>query len=253
MTVIDKRNVAIITTAVYVALMAIGMYTSNHIFGYSYGEPEMFYVIIFFEIVMTLLGLYVTKKHFGWTNVGFNNINYQALRWFYPFIFIIVLLLIGYASALIEAIESLSSADWRLLTITLIGTALVGLSEELVFRGIVLRGFLGRNSLFSSMLLSAVLFSLLHAVNILGGVPVSAALIQLALTFLFGMVFAPLAIKIGSLSPLIIYHWLWDFCIISAPLIGFEHAVITVSALAIEIILCIALWLSFKSRKTCTI
>lgn len=244
----NKRKIATITATLYIALMAVGMYTAYHIFGYSYDQPEVLYIISLFEIAMSLFALYVAKTYFGWRNVGFGKINNQAFRWFYPFVIIIVALLVAYLKTLSTTAHLLSTKEWGLIMVIFLGTGLVGLSEELMFRGIVLRGLLEKNSLFVSMLLSALLFSLLHAVNVLAGLPISSMVMQLILTFLFGMVFAPMAIKIGNITPLIIYHWLWDFCLISAPLIGFEHRNITTGALIIEMMLCIALWISLKKR-----
>lgn len=58
--------------------------------------------------------------------------------------------------------------------------------------------------------LSFSAFSLLHAVNVLGGQSVGAVAIQLVLTFFVGILFAVLYIQTKSLPALIAFHWLWD-------------------------------------------
>jgi uncharacterized protein len=56
------------------------------------------------------------------------------------------------------------------------------------------------------MLARAMAFSLLHAVNVFGGVSLLSMCIQLVLTFLFGFLFAPLMIELNNILPLIIFH-----------------------------------------------
>ncbi|MUG91735.1 hypothetical protein F7734_04265 [Scytonema sp. UIC 10036] len=56
------------------------------------------------------------------------------------------------------------------------------------------------------MLASAMAFSLLHDVNVFGGVTLPSMCIQLVLTFLFEFLFALLMIKLNNILPLIIFH-----------------------------------------------
>lgn len=119
-----------------------------------------------------------------------------------------------------------------------------------MYRGIVLHAFLTTNRVRWAMLVSAIAFSLLHAVNVFGGVALLGVPMQLIMTFLFGFLLAPLMLKLNNIVPLIIFHWLWDFVLFAAPLLG-EQTNTAVNAIAflnipIEIIIGIVLWLQIK-------
>jgi membrane protease YdiL (CAAX protease family) len=92
---------------------------------------------------------------------------------------------------------------------------MVGIGEELAFRGILLHSFLGegasRGRVALAMLVSAVGFSLLHSINYFGGQSLPATVEQMGYTFLWGLMFAPLMLRLKSIVPLMIVHWLWDF------------------------------------------
>jgi membrane protease YdiL (CAAX protease family) len=154
----------------------------------------------------------------------------------------------------------LSAAQWQLFAIAGFTTLLVGLGEETMYRGIVLHAFLTTNRVRWAMLVSAIGFSLLHAVNVFGGVPLLTVPAQLISTFLFGFLLAPLMLKLNNIVPLMIFHWLWDFVLFVSPLVG-EQTYTYVSAIAlinipIEIIVGIVLWLQVKQvpeRAICPI
>lgn len=92
-----------------------------------------------------------------------------------------------------------------------VNTLLVGISEELMFRGILLRGALSRMTIWRAIWLSCILFGLIHALNVLITGDLPAALIQAVAAFMSGVMFMALRIRTGSLYPLIIVHALWDF------------------------------------------
>ena len=80
-----------------------------------------------------------------------------------------------------------------------------------MFRGILLPLFLERWSPFRAVMASSFFFSIFHLVNVFGGLPFSQALIQLANSFLMGIAFAFIALELGRLWPLIIFHFCYDF------------------------------------------
>ena len=97
------------------------------------------------------------------------------------------------------------------------------------------------------MVISSVGFSLLHAVNIFGGVEPIGVPLQLAMTLLFGMVLAPIALLVGSLTPLIIFHALWDFTTIAGSMLGVNTGVMLANS-GVAIVVSIILW-GFVIRK----
>jgi hypothetical protein len=100
------------------------------------------------------------------------------------------------------------------------------------------------------MFVSAIAFSLLHAVNVFGGMALLNVPMQLIMTFLFGFLLAPLMLKLNNIVPLILFHWLWDFVLFAAPLLGEQTnaAVIAIAFLhiPIEIVVGTVLWLQTK-------
>ena len=114
---------------------------------------------------------------------------------------------------------SLSATQWQLFAVAGFTTLLVGVVEETMYRGIVLHAFLTTHPVCWAMLVRAIGFSLLHAVNVFGGVPLLSSPMQLIMTFLFGFFFAPLMLKLNNILPLTIFYWLWDFVLFAAPLV----------------------------------
>ncbi len=106
---------------------------------------------------------------------------------------------------------------------------MVGVSEELMFRGIVvLHGALKDTSVIKSVIISAIVFSLLHSINVLGGNSLQEMIMQLGFTFVMGMFLGLIILKVNSLIPLIIFHWLWDFSLISSNIINSQNAIINI-------------------------
>ncbi len=194
---------AVLAALGYIAIMALGMFTTGHVFGITYGDPEMVYVLVFFEVAMSIYAVVMARRIFGHWHCGFGPIDWRGMWWLAPSFLVIAAL---FAAALFTGTVSVS-----LLVLTIIVTMiLVGFSEELMFRGIVLNGALREVSVPKAILISAALFSSLHAVNVLALAPLDAMVQQLVLTFIFGLVMACFALRVNSLVPLIVFHALWD-------------------------------------------
>ena len=166
-------------------------------------NQHMVYVLVFFEAVMSLYAVVMARRIFGHWNCGFSQIDWRGTWWLLPNFVIIAAL---FAIALHSDTAELS----RLALVIIVTTALVGFSEELMFRGIVFQGGLREMSTGKAILVSAMLFSLLHSVNVLAFVPLQGMLMQLALTFVFGLAMACYVLRIKSLLPLMVFHALWD-------------------------------------------
>jgi len=126
--------------------------------------------------------------------------NTRAAWWFLPPVLTVLLVLV---TGGVTVSPSLAGA-YLFLCLA------VALNEEVFFRGLVLallrpRGT--RTALFGS----AVLFGILHLANLAGGQATGATLLQLAFAALFGFVAAELVIVSGSLWPVLLWHFAWDF------------------------------------------
>ncbi|ACV23222.1 CPBP family intramembrane glutamic endopeptidase [Slackia heliotrinireducens] len=95
---------------------------------------------------------------------------------------------------------------------------LVGVAEETMFRRILfirLLGLFQGQSFTKPLLISAACFSLLHAVNIFGGLPAPQVLMQIAATFVAGLFYVLMFDYTRNIHLLIVMHFLWDYILFS--------------------------------------
>lgn len=234
--------------ALYTAIIGVGIATMYHGYGYTYGQPEMVKVLLWFEILGAAFLIWVVRRHGGLRSCGFGPIRWGQMIWVVPSFAVVGLMTIRFVPAL--AGGGLSPDQWLMIGTILAVTVLVGFAEELAFRGILLRGALRGRSVRKAMLISAIGFSLLHAVNVLGGFAPSSVVVQLLLTLIWGLFFAPVALRLGSLWPLVLFHFLWDFLLVSGLYLNVDYTVdiagtpVPASSLgiAIHIFLAVVLW-----------
>ncbi len=239
--------------AVYIALMAVGMAVMHHGFGFTYGAPEMAYVILPVEVVLSAWAVLAARRQGGWKALTLGRPSRAGLLWLLPLALPMLATAALVGVDLVRAAPALQPDQWRLLAVVAGCTALVGFSEELVFRGLLLRGAWRLSGLFHAMLVSAAGFSLLHSVNVLGGSTPGQVGIQLGFTLLFGLLFAPLAVKVGALWPLMVLHFLWDFSLYAAPLLpGGAVPAVSAAILPIQLLLGPVLWWSLRAHRGLT-
>jgi len=244
----SKPQIAIAAAVLYTAIMGGAMFYMKAFRVITYGEPEIMTVFWIVLIGLNLLNVFWVTRYFGWQAIGFRPLDRKQLLWFLPSIAVLIAMWVVCLTGLSQT--SLSAAQWQLFAVAGFTTLLVGLGEEIMYRGIVLHAFLTTGRVRWAMLVSAIAFSLLHAVNFLGGYPLQAVPIQLLNTFQFGFFFAPLMLKLNNILTLMLFHWLWDFVLFSAPLLG-EQTSAAVNAIAllhipIEIVVGTVLWLQTK-------
>lgn len=245
---ISKQKVALTGAVIYTLLIGLGMFISFHVRGISYDNPKIMNTLGVVEILLTLWTLFLGMRYFSFKEAGFSSIEKKQLWWLLPSFAIIIAMIVAGADALSS--KDISSEQIQQITIIGIATFLVGFSEELMYRGIVLNAFLETYSKTKAVVISAVAFSLLHSVNIFGGLAFQFMLMQLVLTFLFGLFSALIFIRIKNLIPLIIFHWLWDFCTISNGVINGESLITKIASvhLLIQFILIIVLFLFLNTN-----
>lgn len=92
-----------------------------------------------------------------------------------------------------------------------IGTALVGFSEEIAYRGLAVVGFRGGYSEVKVWLFSAILFGLLHGVNVVLGQGAGPTIQQVIFAFVLGSVFYAIRRITGTIIIPMVIHAIWDF------------------------------------------
>jgi membrane protease YdiL (CAAX protease family) len=240
---------AVAAAAAYIGLMAVGMAVMHHGFGYAYTQPEMVRVIGPVQLVLAAWAIQAARRQGGWRQVGFGRLDRRALWWLLPFAAPLAVGLASLAGGLARLGPQLDPGRWALLALVAGTTGLVGFAEELMFRGVLLHGAWRGGGLFRAMATSAVGFSLLHAVNLLGGAPAPAVGIQLLTTLVFGLAFAPIAVKLGSLWPLIVLHGLWDFMLLAHQVLPLEPPLTVVLMTPLLLACAPVLWWSLRSRR----
>lgn len=126
-----------------------------------------------------------------------------------PLLYALLMLLVAWAG------------DWpvpQALLIVAVNTALVAVSEELMFRAILLQGLRKRYALWPAVLISSALFGVVHTVNGLAGGDLGAALWQATAAFLQGIAYAAIRLRTRSVWPMTVVHGVWDFALVSSML-----------------------------------
>lgn len=112
--------------------------------------------------------------------------------------------------------------------VLLLFTLLVGLNEEMYFRGLVF-GYLNRISTKTAIIGSSVIFGVLHAVTALNGKNMGLVLLQVGFAFLAGVVLVQIVVLTKSLWPGILWHIVHNFLSFSTEDVFDEKAIIVVS------------------------
>lgn len=240
----DRKLIGITAALAYIAIMGGGMlYLTAQ--GITYGSPDMFNTFWPIMILLNVINIFFVIRFLGWRNAGFGRLNATQLIWLLPFVSLLAYK--WYVSLGAMSAFPFDSPQWNTFVFFGFVTLLIGTGEELAFRGILLHSFLGvessRSGTALAMFVSAAGFSLLHSVNYFGGEPLPEVLNQLFYTFCWGMMFAPLMLRVKNIIPLMIVHWQWDFVQFST-LISEDVAILKYDYLQtpIEIITAIVLW-----------
>jgi len=159
----------------------------------------------FLLAALFLLALVVWQQ---WRDVGLNRLasgRSLLLTWL-PMLYIVV----GLGLAVVFGLPPAGVLLWILFN-----SFLVGLSEELMFRGVLLQALRRTVSIWPAVALTTLAFGAIHMLNVFMTGELRAALIQSAAAALSGLLFIALRLRTGSLWPCIIVHGLWDFATFS--------------------------------------
>lgn len=141
---------------------------------------------------------------FRWHDVGLNlpaDLRSLRVAWF-PALFVV---------AFIAIANTLGLPPPRVIGVLLFNCLVVGLSEELMFRGVLLQALRANVGLWPAILWSSLLFGSVHAVNVVVTGELAMALLQAMTATLSAFLFVAIRLRTGSLLPAIAVHGLWDF------------------------------------------
>ncbi len=128
-----------------------------------------------------------------------------------PPVSIVAVTWLGFVS--LEGGDVLRSSLWPIATLAL----MVGLFEELLFRGVLLHGLRAKFSAGWAIFASGVIFGLFHGVNALAGQDLTVTAIQIAGAGGLGLFFGAVTVQARSVWPAVALHALWDAFALSAP------------------------------------
>lgn len=115
-----------------------------------------------------------------------------------------------YIAGFVAVAASLGLPPLPVIGIIVLNCLLVGLSEELMFRGILLQAARAVLPFWSAVIGSTLVFGAVHSLNVLLTGELMPALVQSAAAFLSGFVFVAIRLCTGSLWPGVIVHGLWN-------------------------------------------
>ena len=118
---------------------------------------------------------------------------------------------------------------------------LVGVAEEIVFRGFLFNGMKKTGSLTVAIIVSAVTFGMGHIVNLLTGHATMETLVQMIFAVAWGFLFTFAYLKGGSLLPCIAIHSLIDVLSVFARDNVVAHWIIIVATVAAALVYCLYL------------
>ena len=245
-----KVRVAFIGFILFLLFTGSAMFISMHFFNAKYGSPLMIRFMNPAEIIMILISTFIIIRYFKWKEIGFiAPPQRKSLLWLLP---VYLVLILGWGLLLMDFKNlTISSEQWNSFWIFGFVTLLVGIAEEMMFRGIILHALLDKISPRKAVIVSALAFSFLHSINIISGVPTEGMILQLGLTFIAGFYLAGVMVKIKSIIPLIVWHWLWDFLTLSSDLLGAKTSEMIIGSLLLaELVLGLIIWLGLKTTES---
>ena len=167
----------------------------------SYGDGSLqmlLGLVVISGALLSVIRLLGIQKELGMTRWLQNG---KALLWLLPMWVLATGNLWGGAGLRYDAITSV---------IAVLSFLLVGVAEEIIFRGFLFNGMKKTGSLTAAVIVSAVTFGMGHIVNLLTGHATAETLAQMIFAVSWGFLFTFAYWKGGSLLPCIAIHSLID-------------------------------------------
>lgn len=198
--------VALTTLMLIVALGAAG--TALFLYGQQQGQPELPKQVPPPLLVFPFFALWLAYLFWGrgfWREVSPRR--FQQLGAADGALLALPLLVV-----VVNLFDAQTTLAWSPNTLAYYAAfcALVAFVEEGLYRGLFIKWLLPRGWGVAVWVSSAV-FGVTHALNLLGGQSVAQTAVQIAFALLFGLVAALLRLRLGSLLPLMLWHFLFDF------------------------------------------
>ncbi len=193
-----------ISLVIYVVWIAVTMLGARLIAGGETSLNELVSTGIGWHFAIAIAILFFAIKYFKWGDLQFTKPHSLFRTLWFPAIY---LLLFG------AGIAFLGAPPLSVVLFVAINTFMVGISEEVMFRGVLFRALDKAMSIWPAIILTSVLFGAVHTLNVFITGELVTSIVQSVAAGLSGIVFMAILICTGSIWPAIIYHFLWD-CLI---------------------------------------
>ncbi len=213
----DKR--ILISLATYVVWVVITMIGAQIVVGSDISLIELVNDGIGWHFLVSIAVLVAVIVIFHWNDIGFNRPRSIFRTMWFPSIYLCIFL---------AGLIYFGMPPTSVVIFIVLNTFLVGVSEEVMFRGILFRAFEQTMSIWPAILLTSFLFGAVHALNVFITGELGLAIMQSIAAGMSGLVFLAIVLRTGSLWTAIVYHFLWD-CLLfllgaSAPEVGQESS-----------------------------
>ncbi|MBR6091114.1 MAG: CPBP family intramembrane metalloprotease [Anaerolineaceae bacterium] len=153
-------------------------------------------------IIASVLLIFIRKNRLG-SRYGLNRLPNDCKRYLY-FLPMLVLATGNLWGGIKPDHEGMAQIN------TVVSMALVGLVEELIFRGFLFRGLLDEMGRRSAIIIASVAFGIGHIVNLFSGQSFLETAMQIPFAIAWGFMFTMTFSKSGSLLPAIAAHSMTD-------------------------------------------
>ncbi|HEL2560696.1 TPA: CPBP family intramembrane metalloprotease [Streptococcus suis] len=205
-----KKNYILLSA--YMIIMGVGLFVCNQFLNTPYNSTEFSRKFLPFMILLAVLVLYHGIKNKKELTL------YSERKPGYVFSALLFIPVVGFG---LYSIVRGFSPDLVFL-ILIIDTALIGIAEEGMYRGILLGAMAKKMNPLIAILLSSILFCTLHLLNVIGGLSVSELIGQLGSTFVMGVFLGAMYLDTRNILFPIIFHSSWDYILLSDSLADVE-------------------------------
>jgi len=172
---------------------------------YSLGVSQMLITQTLSFGISILIGFLLMKKSkLGYQAFGFKGFDFKTNPKVLYFLPLIVAEILPFMNGFDQSVSLIQ------IGLLFLFAAVVGINEELFFRGLMLK-VLSIKGVKYAIIVSSLLFGIGHAFTALGGSEPLYVVILIIFAGLFGLVCAEIVVMTKSIIPLIIWHGLHDF------------------------------------------
>jgi len=154
--------------------------------------------------ISIIVGIIIIRTlHWQFTEIGICKVQKDTLKKVLFFLPLIIIEILPFFTGLNDKNNSLR------IILLIAFTVIVGINEEIYFRGIILSLF--RKNIIKSIIVSSVLFGIVHIANSFSNTNYLYIILQVAFAFVIGIVYAETVIITKSIIPAILFHSMHDF------------------------------------------